>query len=220
MWQPQQGSAERKRASTRLLLLSALVLVSVSSLVAFEVGASGGFLKIAYSNLRMHRSCPGPSDTLHAPCWTWLAAAREQQAALSLSSPHRGAVAPSRIPATTHQVLGMYDSWTRPRSWAAPKDLDLPFLSSEVRACMQSWVDMNPGWQYRVWDRQDVEVLLREQYPQYLTAWATLPKDVERSDFARWALCSAWPAGRAPLSAPPPPLPASLRCCLCWPQQP
>lgn len=88
--------------------------------------------------------------------------------------------------------MGLYDNWTRPSEWTAPKHMVLPSLkglSDAVTAAMQTWVDLNSGWKYQIWDRQDVEELLKS-YPQYQEAWNTLPKAVERADMARWA-CSA-----------------------------
>lgn len=92
------------------------------------------------------------------------------------------------IPPTIHQIMGFYDSWRRPVNWTAPKDMALPPLPSgfekRVVDAMQSWVDMNPGWRYRMWDQYDVEELLTK-YPQYQEAWDMLPKAVERADLAR-----------------------------------
>ena len=47
-------------------------------------------------------------------------------------------------------------------------------------------VDMNPGWEYKLWDRADAEALLKK-YPQYQDTYRILPKDVERGDFLRYA---------------------------------
>lgn len=45
-------------------------------------------------------------------------------------------------------------------------------------------VDMNPGWEYKLWDRSDAQALL-EKYPQYKNTYAILPRDVERADLLR-----------------------------------
>lgn len=90
----------------------------------------------------------------------------------------------TRIPATVHQIMGLYDDWKHPDKWTPPKDLQISFLKPGTLDCMQSWVDLNPGWTYKLWDRTDVAALL-QKYPQYQETWKTLPKDVERGDFIR-----------------------------------
>lgn len=70
-----------------------------------------------------------------------------------------------RIPRTVHQIMGLYDDWHHPKEWTPPKDLQISFLKPGTLDCMQSWVDLNPGWQYKLWDRSDVDELLKK-YPQ------------------------------------------------------
>lgn len=61
--------------------------------------------------------------------------------------------------------MGLYDDWHHPKEWTPPKDLQISFLKPGTLDCMQSWVDLNPGWQYKLWDRTDVDELLKK-YPQ------------------------------------------------------
>ena len=56
---------------------------------------------------------------------------------------------------------------------------------------MQSWRDKNPDWEVRFYDDAACLNFIRDEFPEYLTAYRALPKDVERSDFFRWALCPA-----------------------------
>ncbi|GLC37790.1 hypothetical protein PLESTB_001477000 [Pleodorina starrii] len=77
--------------------------------------------------------------------------------------------APMLIPRTIHQTY-------RTRQ-----------LSPTLRAVRQSWARVNgPGWQLRFYDDEACIAFVRREFPEYLDAYLSLPKDVERSDFFRY----------------------------------
>ncbi|KAG2453558.1 hypothetical protein HYH02_001777 [Chlamydomonas schloesseri] len=52
---------------------------------------------------------------------------------------------------------------------------------------MASWTRVNgPGWQTRFYDDEACTDFVRREFPEYLDAYLSLPKDVERSDFFRY----------------------------------
>ncbi|GIL46724.1 hypothetical protein Vafri_3637 [Volvox africanus] len=60
-------------------------------------------------------------------------------------------------------------------------------LPSALRAVRQSWARVNgPAWQMRFYDDEACIDFVRREFPEYLDAYLTLPKDVERSDFFRY----------------------------------
>lgn len=86
----------------------------------------------------------------------------------------------------------MYDDWKRPADPIPPRGLRLPSrfkpsTQSTLLDYMQSWWDLHPQWEYKLWDRQQIMLLLHSKYPQYLGTWDALPKDIERVDFIRCA---------------------------------
>lgn len=69
--------------------------------------------------------------------------------------------------------MGLFDEWSRPANWTAPKDLDIPFLKPQALPCMQSWVDVNPG------ERSGQRAVL--QLPQLLLARPSKRVPAERA---------------------------------------
>lgn len=44
------------------------------------------------------------------------------------------------------------------------------------------------GWDHLLWNAQNLEALIREHYPKYLSLWKALELHVKRADFARYIL--------------------------------
>ncbi|KAG2439252.1 hypothetical protein HXX76_004613 [Chlamydomonas incerta] len=60
-------------------------------------------------------------------------------------------------------------------------------VPSSLRAVMASWTRVNgPGWQTRFYDDEACTDFVRREFPEYMDAYVSLPKDVERSDFFRY----------------------------------
>jgi hypothetical protein len=62
----------------------------------------------------------------------------------------------------------------------------LESLSSENEAIRHTWARMNPGWEVRFWDDAACWDFVRKEFPEYVTAYARLPRNVERADFFRY----------------------------------
>ena len=77
--------------------------------------------------------------------------------------------APKLIPRVIHQTY---------KSSSIPEDA-LPL--------MQSWRALNPDWDIRFYDDAACLAFVRSEFPEYLAAYKSLPKNVERSDFFRCA---------------------------------
>lgn len=105
------------------------------------------------------------------------------------------AAKPPHIPRTVHQML-IFGNWTA--AGGGQNRAILPAqLGAQAQAAMQTWDDVNPGWEHRLWGGADIEALLRERYPQYLPTWAALSRPVERADMARSARPARPPALRS-----------------------
>ncbi|GFR43765.1 hypothetical protein Agub_g4877 [Astrephomene gubernaculifera] len=60
-------------------------------------------------------------------------------------------------------------------------------VPASLLAVMQSWTRVNgQGWQARFYDDGACIDFVRREFPEYLDAYLSLPKDVERSDFFRY----------------------------------
>mmetsp|Transcript_13518 Transcript_13518/g.38436 ORF Transcript_13518/g.38436 Transcript_13518/m.38436 type:complete len:382 (-) Transcript_13518:1448-2593(-) len=56
----------------------------------------------------------------------------------------------------------------------------------EVLPFMQSWRDLNQGYEFRFYDDESCLDFVRTEFPGYYNSYVGLPKDVERSDFFRY----------------------------------
>ena len=55
-----------------------------------------------------------------------------------------------------------------------------------VQPLMQSWRSLNPDWDIRFYDDKACLDFVRQEFPEYYSAYKALPKNVERSDFFRY----------------------------------
>jgi hypothetical protein len=56
-----------------------------------------------------------------------------------------------------------------------------------VRPLVRSWRAVNgDGWEVRFYDDVAALNFVRREFPEYLEAYLSLPKDVERADFFKW----------------------------------
>ena len=59
-------------------------------------------------------------------------------------------------------------------------------LTDRHRAMMKTWEDLNPEWETRFYDDAACDDFVREHFPDYHAAYASLTKKVEQSDFFRY----------------------------------
>lgn len=59
-------------------------------------------------------------------------------------------------------------------------------IPSEILELMNTWTAMNPGWVVKFYDDNQCLELVRKEFPEYLEAYLSLPKNVERADFFRY----------------------------------
>lgn len=52
----------------------------------------------------------------------------------------------------------------------------------------QSWKEQNPDWEYRFWDKNDIETFLQANYPQFIPAYNAFPHNVQRWDAIRYLI--------------------------------
>ena len=63
---------------------------------------------------------------------------------------------------------------------------DVESIPQKLRKSMESWKKMNRGWEFRFYSDQDVIEFVQKEFPQYLDAFNSLSKIVERTDFFRY----------------------------------
>jgi hypothetical protein len=59
-------------------------------------------------------------------------------------------------------------------------------IPEKARPVVQSWAVANNNWQYRFYDDPACLEFVEKEFPEYVEAYQSLPKDVERSDFFRY----------------------------------
>lgn len=62
------------------------------------------------------------------------------------------------------------------------KSEDLP---ASLARYQESWRRHNPGWEYRLWTDADNDALVRDEFPELLWLYRSLPRAIHCADFAR-----------------------------------
>lgn len=52
----------------------------------------------------------------------------------------------------------------------------------------QSWKEFNPDWEYRFWNKNDIEAFLNEYYPEFISIYKAFPFNVQRWDAIRYLI--------------------------------
>ena len=52
----------------------------------------------------------------------------------------------------------------------------------------QSWKELNPDWEYRFWNKNDIETFLKTYYPEFIPAYNAFPHNVQRWDAIRYLI--------------------------------
>lgn len=84
------------------------------------------------------------------------------------------------------------------RPWTAPTGTDgarkrIPRIIHRIDKTVtpqfnvyeQSWRRLNPGWELKIWNDNTCLDFVRQEFPEYLTAYQSLSRNIERSDFFR-----------------------------------
>lgn len=79
------------------------------------------------------------------------------------------ALPPLRIPRIVHQTF---------KSWSD--------VLREDKLNMEGWRAMNPTWEFRYYDNVACDNFVKENFPQYLHTYNTMPRKIERVDFFRY----------------------------------
>lgn len=65
---------------------------------------------------------------------------------------------------------------------------DLSGPPSFLKEISQSWKELNPDWEYRFWNKNDIEAFLKEYYPELIPSYNAFPYDVQRWDAIRYLI--------------------------------
>lgn len=52
----------------------------------------------------------------------------------------------------------------------------------------ETWIEQNPGWEYRFWTDEDLLAFMRDQRPDLLELYLSYSRPVQRADLARYAI--------------------------------
>ena len=76
------------------------------------------------------------------------------------------------------------------RSCEVPKLIHQTWKSSKVDAPhvknVRSWIEKNPGWEYRLWTDSDIRLLVARRFPDYLEMFDKYPLQIQRADMFRY----------------------------------
>lgn len=76
-----------------------------------------------------------------------------------------------RIPKIIHQIY---------------EDLEGP--PAYLKKISLSWKEKNPDWQYRFWNKNDIDVFLNKYFPEYIESYNSFQYDVQRWDVIRYLI--------------------------------
>lgn len=65
---------------------------------------------------------------------------------------------------------------------------DLSGPPSYLKSISKSWKELNPDWEYRFWDKNDMEAFLKEYYPELMPTYQAFPYNVQRWDAIRYLI--------------------------------
>lgn len=65
---------------------------------------------------------------------------------------------------------------------------DLSGPPSHLKEISQSWKDLNPEWEYRFWNKNDIETFLKAYYPDLISTYNAFPYNVQRWDAIRYLI--------------------------------
>ena len=61
-------------------------------------------------------------------------------------------------------------------------------IPSDYTKWVNSWQQLNPGWEYRLWTDEDNRNFIKENYPDHLHMYDSFPKNIMRVDAIRYYL--------------------------------
>lgn len=65
---------------------------------------------------------------------------------------------------------------------------DLAGPPTSLLKIAESWRELNPDWEYRFWNKNDIEVFLKEYYPELIEKYNAFPYNVQRWDAIRYLI--------------------------------
>ena len=65
---------------------------------------------------------------------------------------------------------------------------DLSGPPADLLEIAQSWKECNPDWEYRVWNKYDMEAFMQAYYPELIPSYEAFPYDVQRWDAIRYLI--------------------------------
>ncbi|QDZ23394.1 glycosyltransferase [Chloropicon primus] len=163
-------STSKKQARIHKLCMVLLFVVALSQAFTCTFNSTCGFQK---SSEDFDRSFFGGKVTLKSEARFLIESftnsdGQQLDGTLALRQTHGTNSNKKKIPKIIHQTYGS------------------KALSSKLRYLVQSWRELNPGWEIRFYDDEACLNFVKQEFPEYVKAYVTLPKSVERSDFFRY----------------------------------
>jgi hypothetical protein len=65
-------------------------------------------------------------------------------------------------------------------------------VHARFREHIRSWIQRNPGWEYKFWTNDDCRNLIETKYPKYLAMYDSYPQNIQRADAIRYFILDAY----------------------------
>lgn len=65
---------------------------------------------------------------------------------------------------------------------------DLSGPPMHLREIAQSWQEKNPSWEYRFWNKNDIDLFLEQEFPEFKSIYYAFPYPVQRWDAIRYLI--------------------------------
>ncbi len=65
-------------------------------------------------------------------------------------------------------------------------------IPNKISECITTWQKLNPDFEHRFYDNEDCLQFVKKHYSQYVDAYLSLPKPVEKADFFRYLVINKY----------------------------
>lgn len=63
-----------------------------------------------------------------------------------------------------------------------------PSMPARLKVLANTWKECNPGWEYHLWNGEEMDKLVETHFPEYLSLYRSFPYNVQRWDTIRYMI--------------------------------
>lgn len=63
-----------------------------------------------------------------------------------------------------------------------------PCMPTRLQILARTWREQNPGWEYHLWNGEEMDELVKKYFPEYLSMYRSFPYNVQRWDTIRYMI--------------------------------